>query len=126
MLKESDNLYANSLTKQLAFSLTKEGTNKQGAFAIKKILSEHTNLDMNQIELTDGMGTRYNLVTPEQIVFLLTNLYNDKTMRPILVNALPQSGVSGTLKDRMKKTVWTKLFLPKQEQCMIFLLYQAM
>ena len=104
MLKESDNLYANSLTKELAFSLTKEGTFKQGAFAIKKILAEHTNLDMTQVELTDGMGTRYNLITPEQIVMLLTNLYNDKDMRPIIIEALPQAGVSGTLIDRMKKT----------------------
>ncbi len=104
MLKESDNLYANSLTKELAFSLTKEGTFKQGAFAIKKILAEHTTLDMTQVELTDGMGTRYNLITPEQIVMLLTNLYNDKNMRPMIIEALPQSGVSGTLADRMKKT----------------------
>lgn len=113
MLKESDNLYANSLTKQLAFSLTKEGTYKQGAFAIKKILAEHTNLDMNQVELTDGMGTRYNLATPEQIVLLLTNLYNDKILRPIFVNALPQAGVSGTLKDRMKKTLLEKTVFAK-------------
>ncbi len=104
MLKESDNLYANSLTKELAFSLTKEGSFKQGAFAIKQILAEHTTLDMTQIELTDGMGTRYNLITPEQIVVLLANLYNDKNMRPMIMNALPQTGVSGTLIDRMKKT----------------------
>lgn len=113
MLKESDNLYANSLTKQLAFSLTKEGTFKQGAFAIMNILTKHTNLDMNQIELTDGMGTRYNLVTPEQIVLLLVNLYNDKNLRPIILNALPQAGISGTLKDRMKKTNLEKIVFAK-------------
>jgi D-alanyl-D-alanine carboxypeptidase/D-alanyl-D-alanine-endopeptidase (penicillin-binding protein 4) len=113
MLKESDNLYANSLTKQLGFSLTKEGSYKQGAFAIKKILSEHTNLDMSQIELSDGMGTRYNLATPKQIVLLLTNLYNNKTLRPIIINALPQSGLSGTLKDRMKKTSLEKIVFAK-------------
>ena len=113
MLKESDNLYANSLTRELAFSLTKEGSFKQGAFAIKKILTEHTNLDMTQIELTDGMGTRYNLITPEQIVLLLTNLYNDKNMRPMIINALPQAGVSGTLIDRMKKTILEKKVFAK-------------
>nr|WP_284498380.1 D-alanyl-D-alanine carboxypeptidase/D-alanyl-D-alanine-endopeptidase [Legionella maioricensis] len=113
MLKESDNLYANSLTRELAFSLTKEGSFKQGAFAIKKILGEHTNLDMTQIELTDGMGTRYNLITPEQIVVLLTNLYNDKNMRPIIMEALPQAGVSGTLVDRMKKTTLEKKVFAK-------------
>ena len=113
MLQESDNLYANSLTKQLGFSLTKEGTYKQGTFAMKKIIAEHTNLDMKQIELTDGMGTRYNLATPEQIVLLLTNLYNDKTLRPIILDALPQAGVSGTLKERMKKTTLEKTVFAK-------------
>lgn len=104
MLQESDNLYANSLTKQLGFALTKIGSNQQGALAIKKILKEHTRLDMQQIELTDGMGTRYNLVTPQQIVLLLTHLYQDKQLRPLIMNALPQAGISGTLKDRLKKT----------------------
>lgn len=113
MLKESDNLYANSLTKELGLSLTKQGTIKQGAFAIKKILAEHTNLDMKEIELTDGMGTRYNLVTPDQLVLLLANLYNDKNMRPIILKALPQAGVSGTLKDRMKKTKLEQLVFAK-------------
>lgn len=113
MLKESDNLYANSLTKELGFSLTKEGTSKQGAFAIKKILADHTHLDMTQVELTDGMGTRYNLTTPEQIVLLLTNLYNDKNLRPLIIKALPQAGVSGTLIDRMKKTSLEKIVFAK-------------
>ncbi len=36
MLLESDNLYESSLMKQLAYSLTKEATYKQGAFAIKQ------------------------------------------------------------------------------------------
>lgn len=113
MLKESDNLYANSITKELGFSITREGTSKQGVFAIKKILTENTNLDMSQMELTDGMGTRYNLVTPEQIVLLLTNLYHNKTIRPIILKALPQAGLSGTLTDRMKKTPLDKLVFAK-------------
>ncbi|CEG58574.1 D-alanyl-D-alanine carboxypeptidase/D-alanyl-D-alanine endopeptidase [Legionella fallonii] len=113
MLKESDNLYANSLTKELAFSVTKEGSIKQGIFAMKQILAEHTNVNMNQIELTDGMGTRYNLATPRQLVLLLANLYNDKELRPIIIKALPQAGVSGTLIGRMKKTKLEKLVIAK-------------
>lgn len=113
MLHESDNLYASSLTKTLGYEITKEGTYKQGAFAIKKILTEHTHLNFNQIELADGIGTRYNLVTPLQLVVLLTDLYQDIMIRPLLLAALPQAGVSGSLKDRMKKTqleqkIWAK------------------
>ena len=50
---------------------------------------------MSQIELADGAGARYNLVTPEQMVLHLTDLYNDENMR--FFNTLPQAGVSGSL-----------------------------
>jgi D-alanyl-D-alanine carboxypeptidase/D-alanyl-D-alanine-endopeptidase (penicillin-binding protein 4) len=108
MLQKSDNLYANSFTKKLGYTVTGSGTHKEGAFAIKKILSEHTHLDMSQLKITDGEGTRYNLVTPEQITVLLSDLYQDKGMQAILLSALPQAGVSGTLKERMKKTMLEK------------------
>jgi len=113
MLQDSDNLYANSIARLLAYSITGDGSNKQGVFAIREILSRHTTLDMTQIEIADGMGTRYNLTTPQQIVTLLTDLYHDKTMQPIFLKALPQSGVSGSLKDRMKKTNLDKIVFAK-------------
>lgn len=108
MLKESDNLYANTLTKQLGYALMHEGSYKQGAFAIKKILHKHTNIDMTQLDLSDGMGTRYNLVTPEQMVVLLKAIYDNAALRPIFMKALPEAGVSGSLQARMNKTVLEK------------------
>lgn len=108
MLQESDNLYANSFYKQLAYSVTGEGSFKKGAYAIKKILSDHTHMDMTQLELADGAGARYNLISPEQMVILLTDLYNNPSLQAIILKALPQAGVSGSLKDRMKKTVLEK------------------
>ena len=104
MMLESDNLYADSVTKRLAHSLTGEGTYKQGAFAIKQILAKHTHLDIKQLELMDGVGTRYNMITPKQMGVFLTDIYQDKTIKPIFLNTLPQMGVSGTLKYRMKDT----------------------
>ena len=104
MLQESDNLYADSLTKLLAYTLTGEGTYKQGAFAIKQILAKHTHLDIKQLELADGTGDRYNYTTPEQIIQLLTDVYHSPNDYPIFVEALPHMGISGSLKDRMKKT----------------------
>lgn len=113
MLEESDNLYADSFTKQLAYSLTGQGTYKQGAFAIKKILAQHTRLDMTQVELADGQGTRYNMTTPKQLVVFLNDLYRDETIKAIFLNALPRMGVTGTLKDRMKNTSLEKMVLAK-------------
>lgn len=113
MLKESDNLYADNLSRQLAYALTKEATNKQAIYALKEILSHHTQVDMSQIELADGVGTRYNMATTEQLVTLLTNIYNDKQVFPTLFKALPQAGVSGSLRDRMKKSILEKKVFAK-------------
>jgi serine-type D-Ala-D-Ala carboxypeptidase/endopeptidase (penicillin-binding protein 4) len=113
MLQESDNLYANSLYKQLAYSVTGEGSYKQGSFAIKKILSQYTNIDLAQIAIVDGAGARYNLTSAEQVVVLLTDLYNDKSIHSIFLKALPQAGISGSLKDRMKKTTLEKKVFAK-------------
>lgn len=108
MLLESDNIYAGTLTKELGYALTGDGTYKQGAFAIKKILSKHAKLDFKQIKLADGVGTRYNLTTPEQFVNLLSFLYANMQMREIFIQALPQMGVTGTLADRMSGTALEK------------------
>lgn len=108
MLLESDNLYADSITKRLGYLLTGQGTYKQGAFAIKQILAKHTHLDMKQLELTDGAGTRYNMITPKQMNIFLTDLYQDKKLNPLFLSILPRMGISGTLKDRMKNTVLEK------------------
>lgn len=113
MLEESDNLYADSVTKYLAHAITGEGTYKQGVFAIKQILTQYTHLDVEQYELMDGVGTRYNMITPKQLAIFLTGIYQDKKINPIFLNALARMGVSGTLKDRMKKTVLEEHVLAK-------------
>lgn len=104
MLHESDNLYANILTQQLGYSVMDRGDQKQGVYAMKKILSEHTDLNLKQMKLADGLGTRYNLISADQLVSLLTNLYNNPSLQPTILKALPKAGVSGSLRDRMKKT----------------------
>lgn len=98
MLLISDNLYANALTKQLGFTLTGHGNYKQGMFAMQKILTENTQVDFSKIKLKDGEGTRYNLVTANQMIALLSDFYQHR-------NLLPSMGVSGNLQDRMKGSV---------------------
>lgn len=113
MLQESDNLYADSLTKMLGFALTGQGSYQQGVFAMQQILSKHTHLNMQQLQLTDGLGTRYNLVTPRQINTLLSDLYHNKSLYPLVINALPHMGQSGTLKDRMVHTILNNTIVAK-------------
>ncbi len=80
---------------------------------MKKIIQQHTKLDMTQLDLADGMGTRYNLVAPEHMTELLTAIYHDDKLRPIFLKALPKAGVSGNLQDRMKNTKLDKNIIAK-------------
>ncbi len=113
MLQESDNLYADSLTKILGFTLTGQGSYQQGIFAIQQILGKHTHLNMKQLQLTDGLGTRFNLASPRQLITLLSDLYQNKTIYPILMKALPHMGQSGTLKDRMVHSILNNIVIAK-------------
>lgn len=113
LLKESDNLYASSITRVLGDTVTGEGSTQQGAFAIKKILTEHTHVDLNQLNIADGIGTRYNFATPSQIVSLLSDLYADKDLQSSIFHLLPQAAVSGNLLNRMQKTSLEKIVFAK-------------
>lgn len=113
MLQESDNLYAESLIKQLGYAKRKQGTIKAGMGSLKEILSQNTHLNFAEIELNDGEGTRYNKASAQQIVVLLSDIYLNPKLQKTFIQTLPEAGTSGTLKDRFKKTelahhLWAK------------------
>lgn len=93
--------------------VTGNASHEEGAYAIKKVIADRTHLDMTEMHLVDGEGTRYNLIAPEQFVALLTELYRDKDIQQKLLNSLPQAGVSGTLQERMKDTILNKKVFAK-------------
>jgi len=101
MLQDSNNLYANAITKMLGNSVAGEGSFKQGVYAIKRILARHTNIDTAKLVLVDGAGSRYNLLTPQQITQLLFVAYHDKALKEFLWRALPKAAKTGTLQTRM-------------------------
>ena len=101
MLQHSDNTYANSFFKTLGWRLLNHGTYKAGSIAVKQILQRYTNIDFSQMELADGAGNRYNLISPQQITSLLLSVYHDPTIRDAYISALPRAGESGTLHWRM-------------------------
>lgn len=108
MLKESDNLIANSLFKTMGAVYTKrQGTWKNGSAAAHDVFARTISIDLTKLPLIDGAGSsRYNLVTPQQIIALLRKAYS-QPYRNIFISSLPVSGVDGTLKKRMNdpKTV---------------------
>lgn len=107
MLQESDNLYADSLTKRLGIKINGEGSFIQGAAAIKQALRKHTAVNIDQIKIRDGQGTRYNLITPTQMNRLLIKIWQTPRLKALMMDSLPAVGKTGTLADRLKNTKLT-------------------
>ena len=102
MLKDSDNLIANSLFKTVgAVYSHKIGSWQSGSDAMRDIFTQSIQLDIPKKTMVDGAGaSRYNFLTPQQIITLLTHIHSSSEAR-FIFEALPISGVDGTLKNRM-------------------------
>jgi D-alanyl-D-alanine carboxypeptidase/D-alanyl-D-alanine-endopeptidase (penicillin-binding protein 4) len=105
MLKNSDNIIANSLFKTMGAQFAKEpGSFQNGSAAVRSIINQATQIDIPKTTLIDGSGaSRYNFLTPQQIVTLLQKMYASKQATTFM-QALPIAGVDGTLKERMLDT----------------------
>lgn len=103
LLKESNNLYTNSILKQIgAVYYQSQGTWENGLNAVKQILSTPAAIDFNQSRLFDGSGlSRYDSVSPHQLAQLLKYAYGQTQIKPDLWDALPIAGHDGTLRGRL-------------------------
>lgn len=103
MLKTSDNLYANVFFKVLGHTVTGcEGSWQTGSQAIKNFAAECVGIAPESWVIKDGAGlSRYNLISPEQEVRLLTWVYKQKELFPVFVDCLAISGTDGTLQKRL-------------------------
>lgn len=106
MLKDSDNLAAELLIKAMGQHVSGgTGTSRDGLRAMRRVLTEYVGLDTLSYRIADGSGLSfYNLISPDQTIALLTAAYQDTTLRPHLIEALPIAGVDGTLQYRMNDT----------------------
>lgn len=102
MLKESDNLYAESMFYQIAASTGNHPATAKSARAIIKQLVNKIGLDGSRYQFADGSGlSLYNYVSAELEVKLLRYAYNDQNIYNHLLPALPIAGTDGTLRKRM-------------------------
>lgn len=93
MNKHSDNLYAESLLKQLG-----QGRRENGLAAVRRVL-ERAGWQSGSYCVMDGSGlSRYNQVTPAQLSQLL--VYAKEL--PGFRDSLPIAGVDGTLVNRLR------------------------
>jgi len=103
ILADSNNLYADSLLKTLGYTSYNTGTFQIGLKALMATLAKQGKNDLADLKLFDGSGlSRYNLVTPSQLVSLLALVYNDPKIASHFKQALPIAGETGTLANRMQ------------------------
>lgn len=102
LLKESDNVYADCLFKKIAaHKYVAPGTWPKARQALSEFLKDNVGLDFGEIKLVDGSGlSRYNLVSPHQVVLLLQWVYKQPDFTDFL-NSLAIAGTDGTLKNRL-------------------------
>jgi D-alanyl-D-alanine carboxypeptidase/D-alanyl-D-alanine-endopeptidase (penicillin-binding protein 4) len=105
MMKESDNLYAESMYYQIAASTGNRPASARSARSVERQLISKIGLDDGRYKLADGSGlSLYNYVSPELLVRLLRYAYQNENIYNHLRSALPIAGVDGTLKKRMRGT----------------------
>jgi serine-type D-Ala-D-Ala carboxypeptidase/endopeptidase (penicillin-binding protein 4) len=101
--KKSQNLYAEQILKTIGKEIGGIGGIQKASEIIKKLLS-NIGVDPDKFLMVDGSGlSRYDLVTPSQIVTLLSYMYHHKYWKDFY-NSFPIAGVDGGLQDRMKGT----------------------
>jgi D-alanyl-D-alanine carboxypeptidase/D-alanyl-D-alanine-endopeptidase (penicillin-binding protein 4) len=101
MLKRSDNLIADTLTKTLgAKFFVQPGSFANGTEAIKQIIFANTGIDIRQARLEDGSGlSRNNRISATKMADILRYIWkHEKALN--LIAIMPKSGESGTLQYR--------------------------
>ena len=102
MLKNSNNIFAESFIKTLGYTNFGHGTFQEGVNAVKDVLGPKTNIDFTKMKIVDGSGTSHNnLVTPYSIYRLLYTVYNDKKIKGYFIKALAEPAEKGSLKKRL-------------------------
>jgi D-alanyl-D-alanine carboxypeptidase/D-alanyl-D-alanine-endopeptidase (penicillin-binding protein 4) len=102
MLQTSDNLYADCIVKRIGATAHGEpGSWESGTKSTQNFIRDFLELDPDQIVIKDGSGmSRYNAISPDFFTQLLAAMYEHQYSQ-CFIDCLAQSGISGTLKDRM-------------------------
>jgi D-alanyl-D-alanine carboxypeptidase/D-alanyl-D-alanine-endopeptidase (penicillin-binding protein 4) len=105
LLKVSQNLYADTLLKAIGRPADgRPATTREGRKVLREVL-EGWGIGQDQYLQADGSGlSRYNYLTANVLVAVLTRMYTDERHRAAFAASLPIAGVDGTMAGRMKDT----------------------
>jgi len=105
MMKDSDNLFAESTYFQVAASSGKRPATAKDAQKVERELMSHIGLDADRYRLADGSGlSLYNYLSSEALVMLLRYVWQTPQLYEHLLPSLPIAGIDGTLEKRMIDT----------------------
>jgi D-alanyl-D-alanine carboxypeptidase/D-alanyl-D-alanine-endopeptidase (penicillin-binding protein 4) len=103
MLKTSQNLYAETLTRALGLALLGEGTFAKGREIVEDTLSQ-MGIQKGSYSYADASGlSRLNLASADTLVRILRYMYKHPRFA-FFYGSLPIAGVDGTLEARMRRT----------------------
>lgn len=104
LMKESQNLYAESFVKLLGYHYGEEGSFEEGEKVLKRTLSRF-GLEDDSYSFMDGSGLcRYNYISPAHLVKIFRRMYFHPFGK-VYRNCLTIAGVDGTLKNRLRGTI---------------------
>ena len=102
--KPSQNLYAEQLFRTVGAQKAGKGTMEQSRSVAYPLLAQW-GVDTTRLRMLDGSGlSRLDLITPSDIVAILTGMYHSPEWEPFY-QSLPVAGVDGTIKRRMRGTL---------------------
>jgi D-alanyl-D-alanine carboxypeptidase/D-alanyl-D-alanine-endopeptidase (penicillin-binding protein 4) len=102
MLKNSQNFYGEMLLKSIGRTDTTPGSAARGRQVVRDTLARW-GIGADSYVMNDGSGlSRYDYVTSDAVVALLTRMWQDERMRGPFLAALPVGAHDGTLQNRMK------------------------
>ncbi len=111
-LRNSQNLYAEHFIKTLGYTEYGQGSWPMGVAAVKDILTGH-GCKLDGVYFADGSGlSRENRLSANAIIEILKSVKKSPRSK-LFFNSLPQAGVSGTLKHRMRGTAAYKRVFAK-------------
>jgi len=104
LMKVSQNQYAETLLKTMSAAPGVVPT-AAGGWKVAQAIFDRWGVPPGSLIQRDGSGlTRYDFVTPEALVAILTHVDRDATLRGPFQASLPIAGRDGTLSNRMKGT----------------------
>jgi D-alanyl-D-alanine carboxypeptidase/D-alanyl-D-alanine-endopeptidase (penicillin-binding protein 4) len=104
-IKSSQNFYGEMLLKAIGRAATREVGTAAGARAAVRESLAAWGVPADAIVMNDGSGlSRYDYVTADLLVTLLTRVWRDESLRGPFVALLPVGGKDGTLASRMRSS----------------------